>query len=1482
MKNLISIKSKWDLFLILLIVFSLNGFSQEEAPIPSNDLNWISTIGYDFNGSTISKSVNYFNTLGKITQNQNWDVKTNKIWNSETKYDYQGRPAFQTLNAPVGNTFSYKTTFVRRSNGSTYGISNFESNPENPEAIGNQTNSLGWYYSTVNSIEPYQDITSYPFSRVIYSKLIPGKIKKVIGSNKINNQWLQNYSFTMPAPGQSNGVNKTVSRDVHGVDIITFSDAEGNLIKVARSGNEEGTKPLRTIYGLIKNQGYVDIHIPVGSSGISITNPTTNSIKVYNLITEAQVSSSLWSNLSNGFYRIAVSNSDIYEYDTSKQIKVSHKINYYDFTTNIFDKAGRLKTSYQPLGTNLANRFTYNSLGELLESSSPDEGTAKFKYRKDGKIRFSQNSKQILLGEFSYTNFDNLGRPVESGVIESKSFETANPDATTLPSGTQKEQQFTTYDLADTNFSNLLTIYNINPNYYKQQFLSGNISKTWTENPKTNTSWYGYDAYGRVIWLVQNVEGLGIKTIDYEYDFATGRVTKVLYQKYYSPEMFVHRYSYNKSGELIKVETSRDNRTFTTHATYTYYENGALKRTELADGIQGIDYVYNINGQLKAINHPSLNPSKDPGNDSNDLFGMTFDYYNGDYSRPSTPTPVAQLNSNSGSDQYNGNIKAINFNTENRRSQDKFDTYSYKYNKNNWLTTATFGLGSMTSDTGGRNKMWFTPNSNKDYEVSNLSYDANGNIKTLKRNGYTGGGTNAMDDFSYSYKAGTNQLNIVTDSNDNPNSSRYDDLKNQGDANLSNYIYNSVGQLELNIQDGVSYQYNASGLVSNVNRFSPEDTGEWFSLYNNSFNDFSFTNNNDLSLWDDRVLGAITPVNMASIISFSGLTRPGQDPIECSALQEEYGSALALTFYPSSLEPKTKIKRPYLVVKDAKHKLNMDVIVRHALEQNRFSNQNIPVGAKIRILSEDGTVLASANYNTPSPTLLTNSEWDCPSIGIKATKETSLTTRDLIGIDDNISIGDGKCKDASCDEFFDDKANLTFTPTTNKIYLEVEVDVIYQYTFGISYPRPASIILDNIHLQVAKDDTPLLTFVYDDKGHRIRKDHYTETADILLINKTYYVRDLIGNPVAIYTDIDGSTTKIIPTLKEQPIYGNNRLGVHYRDGGTNSYQLTDHLGNVRAVIMKKGSTAVALTSKTDYYPGGMEMPNRNIVGDYRYGYQGDFSEKDKETGLNAFQLRMYDSRINRWTSPDPKSEFFSPYLAMGNNPVNIVDPDGGETCCKGSGTDKDPFQLSEVVITAKVSKPDSGGGWLSVIQTGLDILGSTEIPIISQIGDIASAGISLYEGDTTGALMSLGGAFIPGMSQAKLLRNGVKHADEVVELAVDVRKAMKGRRYPFHKHHLITKNLWKKYSKQLEPILGKVRDDPFNLKKLPTPFHGKHGSYSDYVEKQLTDLLESGKFNQKTYTELQKSLRKIIGSAYDNYKKTGMNLNEYFKAGLHL
>ena len=81
--------------------------------------------------------------------------------------------------------------------------------------------------------------------------------------------------------------------------------------------------------------------------------------------------------------------------------------------------------------------------------------------------------------------------------------------------------------------------------------------------------------------------------------------------------------------------------------------------------------------------------------------------------------------------------------------------------------------------------------------------------------------------------------------------------------------------------------------------------------------------------------------------------------------------------------------------------------------------------------------------------------------------------------------------------------------------------------------------------------------------------------------------------------------------------------------------------------------------RIDYYPFGMPMPNRNVEGNYRYKFQGQ--EKDSETGKEAFELRLWDGRIGRWLTTDPKGQYHSPYMGMDNRPHMSIDPDGGST-----------------------------------------------------------------------------------------------------------------------------------------------------------------------------------------------------------------------------
>jgi RHS repeat-associated protein len=137
-------------------------------------------------------------------------------------------------------------------------------------------------------------------------------------------------------------------------------------------------------------------------------------------------------------------------------------------------------------------------------------------------------------------------------------------------------------------------------------------------------------------------------------------------------------------------------------------------------GLQTVDYAYNIRGWLKNINEDAVN--------DNDLFNFTLRYND-----PLAGTPL-----------YNGNISQASWHTVNDDSNVK--TYSYSYDPLNRITDAI--------DDTADNK----------YSLTNIEYDKNGNIQKLKRNGHTNTGATAfgvMEDLTYSYTG--NQLKAVDD-----------------------------------------------------------------------------------------------------------------------------------------------------------------------------------------------------------------------------------------------------------------------------------------------------------------------------------------------------------------------------------------------------------------------------------------------------------------------------------------------------------------------------------------------------------------------------------------------------------------------------------------------------------------------------------------------------------------------------------------------
>lgn len=141
-----------------------------------------------------------------------------------------------------------------------------------------------------------------------------------------------------------------------------------------------------------------------------------------------------------------------------------------------------------------------------------------------------------------------------------------------------------------------------------------------------------------------------------------------------------------------------------------------------------------------------------------------------------------------------------------------------------------------------------------------------------------------------------------------------------------------------------------------------------------------------------------------------------------------------------------------------------------------------------------------------------------------------------------------------------------------------------------------------------------ISFSYDAGGNRIVKE--------VGGNKQHYIRDAQGNILSVYR-YDGTNLK----WTEQDIYGSSRLGTWSWDTtvparvmlpqsetdtlsdwhltGSRDYELTNHLGNVLAVITDKkigvssGGNVVdyykaEVLSQQDYYPFGMTEPERSF------------------------------------------------------------------------------------------------------------------------------------------------------------------------------------------------------------------------------------------------------------------------------------------------
>ncbi|SNT14262.1 RHS repeat-associated core domain-containing protein [Ekhidna lutea] len=513
------------------------------------------------------------------------------------------------------------------------------------------------------------------------------------------------------------------------------------------------------------------------------------------------------------------------------EVTLSYNIHQYHYTLYYYDRAGNLTRTIPPKGVDflepgdfggsmdrsltpahsLVTQYDYDNWRQLTRQESPDGGETYFAYNNQGQLRFSQNEKQLNENHFSYTKYDRLGRVAEVGQAEIGGGATSFGDLTdeTLLDQDRNnlpiDDQFPT--AAETLTEQTRTFYSEASGevYYgeEQTHLRNRVSyaRITNEDGKVATTHYSYDPHGNVKWLVQDIPDLNKNYIGYEYDLISGNVKQVNFnQGAASP--FFHRYSYDEDNRILSVLTSNNGYIWEEDARYDYFNHGPLKRMELGkDKVQGVDYAYTIHGWLKGINHGSLDPSIDPGQDGNgastvarDAFGMELGYYEGDFTNENSIFDTGSsyhLAAKPGKELFNGNISTW---TNNILSPTTALTYSdltgyqFEYDELNRIKTS-----ELLPFTGSA---W---SSTEDYS-SAYTYDPNGNLMSLTRQAY--GDTpaeRAMDELTYNYDPANNQLTSVDDA---VASSPW--LSDVEDQEAGNYTYDEIGNLVADTQSDIT------------------------------------------------------------------------------------------------------------------------------------------------------------------------------------------------------------------------------------------------------------------------------------------------------------------------------------------------------------------------------------------------------------------------------------------------------------------------------------------------------------------------------------------------------------------------------------------------------------------------------------------------------------------------------------------------------
>ncbi|MDJ1503567.1 DUF6443 domain-containing protein [Cytophagaceae bacterium BD1B2-1] len=470
--------------------------------------------------------------------------------------------------------------------------------------------------------------------------------------------------------------------------------------------------------------------------------------------------------------------------------------------------------------------YVYDSQQRSSEAKVPGSGITYTVYDKADRVVLTQNARQRVENKWAFIKYDVHSHNILTGIythiaalsqpqmqqyldqqyIDDPNDATDNADATRQHFESRSSENFASqygysnqafpftsldiltvkyYDDYDFNRDGSADVVyqSVSADFESSAFVrlqgkeTASKTKVLTVSTGTNTSdtkeWLlaiqYYDQYGRVIQTVSDNYPNGQDIVSSKYDFA-GKVLKT--QQNHTAQIdgvVVNQLEqqgftrYDHAGRVKKIEMQIKGDMRKTLVAYEHNELGTIVRKRLGADLQKVDYTYTIRGWLHKVNDPALT-------ELSDLFGMEIDYNSTDDGSIITP-------------QWNGNISRVAWKS---RTDEIARSYTYGYDGLNRLTAAAYQSNRTLEK----------------FSLSGMTYDNNGNIRTLKRNNLLSTENNTaptfgvVDELTYSYKGNGNRLRAVGDAATTTLvSAGFKDGFVQAGDETQEYNYDAVGNL---------------------------------------------------------------------------------------------------------------------------------------------------------------------------------------------------------------------------------------------------------------------------------------------------------------------------------------------------------------------------------------------------------------------------------------------------------------------------------------------------------------------------------------------------------------------------------------------------------------------------------------------------------------------------------------------------------------